>query len=246
MGNTFFRFKQFTVHQQKSAMKVCTDSCLFGSLLPFDDGMLHVLDIGTGTGLLSLMYAQKNITAQIDAVEINTDAALEAKENFADSIFADRLHVFSADIIAFAKTINKKYNLIISNPPFYEGDLKSGNVSKDTAHHSEALNLQSLSVIISQLLTDKGTACMLLPYHRKEENKELFLQHELYCIKEISVKQTVNHQPFRVIQFFSAENTDLENTEVTIKDDNNQYTEEFVWLLKDYYLYLLLSEIKKD
>ncbi len=238
MGNNFFRFKQFTVQQEKSAMKVCTDSCLFGSLLPGNAHIHHVLDIGAGTGLLSLMYAQKNTHSKIDAVEIYADAALEAQQNFSKSIFADRLKIFQADIAAFAKETNKRYDLIISNPPFYERDLKSGNSSKDIAHHSEALSLQSLCLIIEDLLSEKGTACLLLPYHRQEESKKLFLQQRLFCVKEISVKQTVNHQPFRVVQFFSRENTNNENKEITIKDEKNEYTEEFVWLLKDYYLYL--------
>ena len=238
MGNSFFKFKQFIVQQEKSAMKVCTDSCLFGSLLPQDANIHDVLDIGAGTGLLSLMYAQKNAHSKIDAVEINADAVLEARQNFLESIFADRLKIFQANITVFAKETSKTYDLIISNPPFYEHDLKSGNSSKDIAHHSEMLSLQSLCSAIKDLLSEKGIACLLFPYHRKEESKNLFLKQKIFCVKEISLKQTVNHQPFRVVQFFSRENTHNESKEIAIHNEKNEYTEEFVWLLKDYYLYL--------
>ena len=238
MGNSFFRFKKFLIHQQKSAMKVCTDSCLFGSLLPFDDGMLHVLDIGTGTGLLSLMYAQKNITAQIDAVEINADAALEAGDNFSESIYKDRLQIICTNITDFAKKKSTAYDLIFSNPPFYKKDLKTGNESKDIAHHGNMLTLQELAQAINLLLAKDGIACLLLPYHRKTESKTLFLNYQLHCYKEIHVKQTPRHQPFRVIQFFSGKIRTTITQEIIIKNTDDSYTDDFTRLLKDYYLYL--------
>src|SRR3954469_11797521 len=126
MANNYFSFKQFIIHQDKCAMKVCTDACLFGAYVAdrfqITNSKFHVLDIGAGTGLLSLMLAQKNSTVQIDAVEIDKAASEQAKENFKHSLWRDRLHIHHQPIQEFGMNT---YNLIISNPPFYENDLKS-------------------------------------------------------------------------------------------------------------------------
>src|SRR4026209_1473778 len=122
MPNNFFRFKQFTVHQEQCTMKVCTDSCITGAwvadyILRNQLQVLNCLDIGTGTGLLALMLAQKT-GMLIDGVEIDNDAFVQATENFADSPWEKRLHSFHADITTFPTS--KEYDLIISNPPFFE------------------------------------------------------------------------------------------------------------------------------
>ncbi|MEP6467474.1 MAG: methyltransferase, partial [Parafilimonas sp.] len=120
MPNDYFQFKQFLIKQDKCAMKVCTDACLFGSLIPTfskGEGVKNVLDIGTGTGLLSLMLAQKLINVQIDAVEIDAEAAKQAKENVDASLWEERLHVHNTSIQQFANSQIQQYDLIISNPP---------------------------------------------------------------------------------------------------------------------------------
>ena len=148
MPNQFFKFKQFTIDQDQCAMKVCTDSCLFGAwvaeyLEQEKNSLKTILDIGTGTGLLSLMLAQKT-TANIDAVEIEEAASLQASNNFLASPWNNRLQVYHAPIQLFKPIHPKSYVFIICNPPFYENNLKTDNQLKNLALHSEALSLANL------------------------------------------------------------------------------------------------------
>jgi tRNA1Val (adenine37-N6)-methyltransferase len=240
MPNNYFRFKQFTVHQEKCAMKICTDACLFGSLLPASSkgrGVEHVLDIGTGTGLLSLMYAQKNGNAIIDAVEIDEAAAEQAKENFEASWWKERLHVHYGSIQQFAETINRKYDCIISNPPFYESDLKSEDAKRNLALHSAELKLEELIFIADNLLEDAGSFYVLLPYYRTEVFEKL-IEGKFFIKEKVMVKQTPGHDYFRSMFWLNKQTTATNESEIIIMNDDGKYTTAFVDLLKDYYLYL--------
>jgi len=200
MANKYFQFKQFTIHQDNCAMKVCTDACLFGALVQPPDplnGELAVLDIGTGTGLLSLMYAQRNTVAIIDAIEINPAAALQAQQNFDASNWKDRLNIINADAKAFSN--QKKYDLIISNPPFFEDDLRSRNESKNAAKHDASLTLQELLTIVSERLTINGSFAVLLPHHRVNYFENEALLHGLHAYRKVLVRQTPGHELFRGI-----------------------------------------------
>ncbi|MEO8711563.1 MAG: methyltransferase, partial [Parafilimonas sp.] len=168
MPNDYFRFKQFIITQDKCAMKVCTDACLFGAWAAHNPQLeaSNILDIGTGTGLLSLIYAQKNMHASIDAIEIDEAAVQQARENFEASIWKERLHVYNTSIQQFATSSNKKYDVIICNPPFYENDLKSENKQRNLALHSDALTLEELISDVDLLLGDDGSFFVLLPFHR--------------------------------------------------------------------------------
>lgn len=237
MGNNFFRFKEFTVQQELSAMKVCTDSCLFGSILPVSDNIRRVLDIGAGTGLLSLMYAQKNSEAMIEAVEIDTQAALEAQRNFDTSSWSRRLKIYNADITPFSQNKQSVYDLIISNPPFYENSLLSSKENKNMAFHSKQLTLLQLARVAIKLLKPDGIFAVLLPFYRKNDFiHEMAVAYKPWKI--YNVKQTTTHTYFRSIIMFSGEAQEMTETEITIKDQNHQYSEAFISLLKDYYLYL--------
>jgi len=238
MPNNYFQFKQFTVFQDKCAMKVSTDACLFGAMVPPNPlkGEYYVLDIGTGTGLLSLIVAQKNPHAVIDAVEIDEAAAEQAKQNFAASPWTERLHVFNADILSF--NADKKYDRIISNPPFFEDDLRSPDQIKNNAKHDTALSLIELLQVVQKHLTKDGSFAVLLPYHRVNYFIEEADKTGLHLTQIILVKQTETHDYFRGILFFSKTKKLLQNTEVTIKDNKGNYTPAFTAALKDYYLYL--------
>lgn len=219
-------------------MKVCTDACLFGALLPPNllKGECYVLDIGAGTGLLSLMVAQKSPLAEIDAVEIDAAAAEQANENFKASPWHERLHVFNSDVHHFAPS--GKYHLIISNPPFYEDDLRSPHANKNNAKHGTALNLIDLLKVAEAFLTDDGVFAVLLPYQRVEYFIQEALKFHLYLNEQVSVSQTEFHGHFRGILFFSREKVRPEIFEISIKDKEGKYTNDFTSALKDYYLYL--------
>ncbi len=221
-------------------MKVCTDACLFGALLstiPVNNTRdFKALDIGTGTGLLSLMYAQKNESAIIDAVEIDEGAAKQAAENFATSPWSERLNTHNISIQQFS--IAKKYDLIFTNPPFFERDLKSDDPKRNLALHSDALSLEELINVVDLLLKTQGYFAILLPCHRTDYFIELAMSKGFNLFQKILVKQTPNHAYFRSILFFTRTGIELVEREITITDDGRQYTPVFIELLKDYYLYL--------
>ncbi len=244
MANTYFQFKQFKIDQAHCAMKVTTDACLFGgwvadilSKINTSDRLLKILDIGTGTGLLSLMLAQKESTAQIDAVEIDTETAKQATINFENSIWKDRLRVFTADIRDYSLENKQCYDFIISNPPFFDNDLKSDSGKRNLAMHSEALGLDDLLASIKRLLHADGQFAILLPYHRSVSFELMSEANGFYPTEKVLVKQTPKHNPFRVMLLFGNENKIIIEKEITIKD-GNIYTDGFCNLLKDYYLYL--------
>lgn len=240
MANHYFQFKQFTVQQEKAALKVSTDSCLFGAwVAEYVRSKMYdvrcVLDIGTGTGLLMLMLAQK-CNAAIDGIEIDEPSYQQAKENIEASPWKERLQVFYRDVKQFQ--FQQKYDFIISNPPFYEGDLKSGASNRNVAMHDEGLKLDELLRVVDQNLSDDGSLAVLLPYHRAEQFILSAVKHGLFLTVQLNVKQTVNHSFFRSILLFSRVETNPYLLELSIKDESNQYTLSFIELLSDYYLYL--------
>ena len=236
MANSYFQFKQFTIQQDKCAMKVCTDACVFGAFVAeylAPQKINNCLDIGTGTGLLSLMIAQKN-DMSIDTVEINAEAYLQAKENIENSIYKNKISIHNQNILEFDN--KEKYDFIISNPPFYEGDLMSSQQNKNQAKHNESLTLPKLLQSIIRLLKDNGEFAVLLPFHRIIEFELLANDLNYFVQKEILMKQTPKHPYFRCIQIYSCTQLIKTTSDLIIKDENNLYTNSFVELLKDYYL----------
>lgn len=225
-------------------MKVTTDGCLFGAwtaerLMKQKAGKGRLLDVGTGTGLLSLMLAQKNTDLSIDAIELDKEAAQQAKENVLCSPWTSNITVINADAKDFP--YGHKYDVIIANPPFYESELKGTDTRKNMAHHNEGLLLHELLTIVKNNLKAVGRFFLLLPYKRNREIKDLLLEHKLGFEEVIFVRQSVNHDFFRIM--FSGylnpdENTETTFDEMSICNDKQQYTPEFIELLRDYYLYL--------
>jgi tRNA1Val (adenine37-N6)-methyltransferase len=241
VANNFFQFKQFIVYQQHCAMKVSTDSCIFGATAAAffaDDPKLintdkRYLDIGTGTGLLSLMLAQQT-TAAIDAVEIDSAAFEQATQNFSVSPFSKQLTAYNTDVLQFEP--GKKYNGILCNPPFFEGDLQSGDAVKNAAKHSTTFTLQQLLTTADRLLTADGILAVLLPYHRVNAFIQLASQLHFYVTQQILVRHTTAHPYFRGILFLSRQQSTAHAKELVIKNEGNVYTDAFIDLLKDYYL----------
>ena len=246
MSNTFFQFKQFTIQQDKCAMKVTTDACLFGAWVAEEiknEKLIinNCLDIGTGTGLLSLMLAQKtNNSVEIDGVEIDEPAAKQAQENAAASPWEQRIFVTPGDAKKMIETFCKNFDVIVSNPPFYEKEIRSTSDSKNIAQHSDKLGLKELLRLIRNYLEPTGHFFLLLPYKRNEEIKKLLKDHQLHVSKMIFVRQSVNHDYFRIFLKGNLKTGEQETEfdEISIWDDKQQYTPAFINLLKDYYLYL--------
>ena len=242
MANTYFQFKQFTIHQDNTAMKVTTDSCLFGSMagsLLNENIIQNVLDIGAGSGLLSLMIAQQYPEAFIDAIEIDDAAANQAVENIQASPWKDQIQVVHTDIKLYKA--DKKYDLVISNPPFYENELKSPSMRKNIAHHQTHLLPANLVQAICENISESGKFILLLPYKKKDEWLILLKKAGLQAKQIVFVKQTTNHPSyFRMIIQGSAGNDPgkIIESNIAIKDEHNQYTEAFTLLLKGYYLHL--------
>lgn len=244
MANNYFRFKQFTIQQDKAAMKVTTDSCLFGAwmakkMTEHTGTPSRLLDIGIGTGLLSLMIAQQNRHFTIDAVEIDRNAYEQAIENVMSSPWKENIQVFHADIKSIEP--GKKYDVIISNPPFYENELKAENENKNFAHHNSGLAFSDLFEIIKRQLSPEGHFYLLLPYKRNEEIRKLVFEHRFELSQIVLVRQSVNHSYFRIMLCGKLSSEEREETvidEMAIRDSNDNYTPAFISLLRDYYLYL--------
>ncbi len=244
MANSYFRFKQFTIHQDQSAMKVTTDGCLFGA---WAAKAIHEkkpeqgrwLDIGTGTGLLSLMVAQQNPDNLIDAVEIEMAAAEEARKNIHGAGKEKQIIVHQADIKQYHPA--HQYDIIFSNPPFYEKELKGNNTEKNKAHHNEGLLFHQLLACCKQLLKKEGSIFLLLPYKREKELLEKIKETGFVVHQHIRVRPAVRLDYFRIlleIQINTSTPPNLVTGELAVKDERDQYTPDFIELLRDYYLYL--------
>lgn len=228
-------------------MKVTTDACLFGAwvasnLKPGTKSQepvaSNLLDIGTGTGLLALMLAQE-VNCPIDAIEIDKDAFEQASGNVAASPWADRIKVIHADAKEFE--FLHAYDVIMSNPPFYEKELKGDDHKKNMAHHNAGLLLPELLKIIKENLSPPGHFFLLLPFKRNEEIRKLLLEQELALEQITFVRQTVNHDYFRMMisgKLRPEIPAETIISEIAIKGSDGEYTSDFISLLKDYYLHL--------
>lgn len=235
MANTYFRFKQFVVHQDRCAMKVSTDGCLFGGWVSRLASGPRVLDIGAGTGLLSLMIAQRNPYFDITGVELQSSSAEQGASNMAISPWASRLHMITGDINT--QVFSQPFDVIVSNPPFFEGDLRGEQADRNLARHGDSLSLAQLVSVIHRNLTFDGMAALLLPFHRIEAALELGAALGLYCREKVLVRQTTGHGYFRGMLLLRRGVGECRVSEVVIKEGEG-YTGEFIGLLKDYYLYL--------
>lgn len=220
-------------------MKVTTDACLFGAwvaseILQMESKPKRILDIGTGTGLLSLMIAQATNSSHIDAVESNEDAFQEASSNFAQSIWKDKLRTHLTSIQDYSA--QEKYDLVICNPPFFKASLRGLDQNKNQALHSNDLSQKLLLDKVQPLLAAKGTFYLLYP-EREMRIFQLFTEStNLKPSKRVSVRNTPDAQVFRVMIALSHRPQKVEESELFIRDGEGKYTRHFQELLKDYYL----------
>lgn len=249
MANPYFQCKQFIVHQQHTSMKVCTDACLFGAWIAKHTSLERahsIIDIGTGTGLLSLMLAQVTETSKsvITGIEIESEAAAEAKSNFNISKWNSRLLLVNDSIQNFTANNNLLFDIVISNPPFYEGDLKSPDDNKNKAAHSTHLPWSSLVVSVASLLKNKGSFFVLVPTLRAYTMQKLAEKYQLHLAEEVLIYNDAKHLPFRSFLHFIKLNPSIDKeisvlrNKIVIRNEDNTYSAAFIELLKDYYLNL--------
>src|SRR5690606_15777719 len=236
-----FKFKQFTVNQDRCAMKIGTDGVLLGAWVDISYNPYSVLDIGAGTGLIALMLAQRTNAATvpteiIDALEIDEDAYEQCVENFEASDWSDRLFCYHADFEEFVDETEDKYDLIISNPPFYSENVPSGNKQRDMARANFSLPFEDLIEGASALLSDQGRFNVIIPFKEEEEFIHTALQSNLFPGRITRVKGNVKSEIKRSLLEFSFNQKETTISELIIEKQRHLYTDEYTNLTRDFYL----------
>ena len=232
-----FKFKQFSIHQDRCAMKVGTDGVLLGAWSPLPKNCFNILDIGAGTGVLSLMLAQRTEAEQIDAIEIDENAYEQCVENFENSKWGNRLFCYHAGLDEFLEEMeDESFDLIISNPPFYTDDYKSENKSRDLARFEDAMPFEELIEAAALLLSDNGIFSVIIPYKEEERFVAMCNQLDLFTLKITRVKGTPTSEIKRsLLAFCRKEQTPLID-ELVIEISRHNYTSEYIELTKEFYL----------
>ena len=218
-------------------MKIGTDSVLLGAWCPIDNKPFSVLDIGTGTGILSLMLAQRTSAEQIDAIEIDEDAYEQSTENFESSPWSDRLFCFHAGLDEFIAEPEVEYDIIISNPPFYSENYKTDNSQRDLARFQDAMPFEELVEAADLLLSENGIFAVIIPFKEEQRIIELCAEAELFPVKVTRVRGSHKTPIVRsLLAFKRYELTVLEADELVIEINRHEYTDEYINLTKDFYL----------
>ncbi len=233
-----FQFKKFKVQHEKSAHKVGTDGVLLGTWTNVDNSPKRILDIGSGSGLVALILAQRTTAKNIDAVEIDKDAFQECEQNFKTSIWQNRLSSYNSDIRHFKDKIDYKYDLILSNPPFFDTTSNDFLNSRTRARKQINLNETELLDSVKYLLKNNGRFTVILPFNnhqsfiKKADNKNLFLN------KLTQVKGHKNSPIKRSLMQFDFKKKPLIENLLILETSRHQYTESYRNLVKDFYLNL--------
>ena len=234
---TKFSFKQFSIEQDRCAMKIGTDGVLLGAWTPIENNPFSVLDIGTGTGIIALMLAQRTHAEQIDALEIDEEAYEQSVDNFENSPWSDRLFCFHAGLDEFVEEPEDEYDLIVSNPPFYTDDYKSDNEQRDLARFADAMPFEDLIEAADLLLSKNGIFSVIIPFKEEVEFLALAAAYELFPLKITRIKGTPTTEIKRSLLAFSRkENTNFLINELVIETARHIYTKEYIELTKDFYL----------
>lgn len=232
-----FQFKQFTIAQDRCAMKIGTDGVLLGAWAPIENNPFSILDIGAGTGVVALMLAQRSNAQQIDALEIDEEAYEQSVDNFENSPWSDRLFCFHAGLDEFVEEPEDEYDLIVSNPPFYSEDYKSENEQRDLARFTDAMPFEDLIEAAALLLSENGIFCVIIPYKEEIHFIGLAREYELYPLKITRVKGTPTTEIKRsLLAFGRNENNIVATDELIIETARHDYTAEYIALTKDFYL----------
>lgn len=235
MSNASFAFKQFTIKQDKCAMKVSTDAVLLGAWI-IPNGSKKILDIGTGTGVIALMLAQKS-AANIMAIDIDKDSTEQAQVNVLESVFRN-IEVRNQSFQELTSSCTDKFNLIVTNPPYFIDSLKSTNDTRSKARHADLLPFEDLIAGVKKLLDEKGKFCLILPKNEAGIFRQMAEQKGLYLSKLLRVrtKPHKDTEKRHLMQFEFKETEFSESTLIIEKEGSLNYTDEYKELTRDYYL----------
>lgn len=234
--NKPFQFKEFSVNQDRCAMKIGTDSVLLGSWTSIESQPFSVLDIGAGTGILSLMLAQRSDAQMIEALEIDDLAYEQCVDNFEQSPWNDRLFCYHASLEEFAEEIDDTYDLILCNPPFYSEDYKTSNSQRDLARFQDAMPFNQLIESVGALLSKQGVFSAIIPFSEEEKFISLTSKAGLFPKRITRVKGSPNSKIKRSLLEFSYQKSQIETSELVIETSRHQYTQDYINLTKDFYL----------
>lgn len=232
---SMFQFKQFVVDQSGCAMKINTDGVLLGALTEANNPQ-RILDIGTGTGVIALMLAQRFTESKIEAVEIDEAAATTADRNFKTSKFAERLTGYHSGFQGyFQQNPGRKYDLIVTNPPFYIHSLKSPGESKSVAKHTDEQFFDSLLNNTSKHLTQTGLLWLILPVNTSEVVQNIAANYRLHLHSQINISSYPHSEPHRHIVALSLHDSPTINSDFTIYEEPKKYTAQYESALKDFF-----------
>jgi tRNA1Val (adenine37-N6)-methyltransferase len=231
-----FKFKQFTIDQDKTAMKVGTDGVLLGAWTSLKNKPFSILDIGTGTGLIALQLAQRSDAELIDAIEIQDEAFEQAVGNFEQSDWNDRLFCYHCALDEFIDEIEDKYDLIVANPPFYTDDYQSDNDARNTSRFTSSLPFDELINSVSKLLTEHGLFSVIIPFKEEAHFIALAEKNNLFPNRICRVKGHVNSDTKRSLIDFTFHKKNSNISELIIEIERHQYTKAYIDLVKEFYL----------
>lgn len=237
MPNNWFRFKQFTIEQEHTAMKVGTDGVLLGAWTSVPEPGSRVLDVGCGTGLIALMIAQRTRNVKVDALEIDPASASQAKENFLNSPWKDRISCMHTSFQDYASRCNKLYDLIICNPPFFSSSSKTASKEKNLARHDNSLSLKDLIKGSVALIKKEGLISLILPLHKEAQALDLFEEYHLHCQRLTRVKPAPGKPAHRILlecSFIQGEQ--IEESLIIETETRHIYSDKFKALVDAFYL----------
>jgi len=234
MGKNYFRFKQFVIKQEGAAMKVGTDGVLLGAWVDLEN-VNTVLDIGTGSGIIALMIAQR-CNANIKAVEIDLASAQQASANFESSPWSNRLEIHNTSFQNYFETNSVKFDLLVSNPPYFTNSLKSQTEDRNLVRHTDQLSNTDLLNGVIKLLSPQGRFCAVFPYAEGNVFIAQAANYGLYCNKKLYVQSKPEKSILRILVDFSFEKRRLTEDNLSIHREDSEYTDEYKLLTKDFYL----------
>lgn len=236
MANDYFQFKQFTIRHDRCAMKVGTDGVLLGAWTPLD-GVRTALDVGTGTGLIALQLAQRSAAVQVIGVEIDAEAALQAQENVDAAPWNGRVQVVCSDIKEY-RPVDKRFDLVVSNPPYFVEALKCPNSQRNAARHAgeDTLSFDTLFSVSKTLLNEGGRVAVVIPVEVEQALLSAAVKHGFFPTRLLRVFTKPGKPVRRLLFCFAQQASACIEESLCIEHEHHQYTPEYISLTRDFYL----------